>query len=77
MTVCEQMVLPEQIADIVIRQVTHDADGSQIRGKVPVFVSSIEDDGEDAESCHNQMLMPRLSALVDDDVHNQNSRQIP
>ena len=45
--------------------------------EVPIFVGSIEDDGDDAESCHDPMLISRLSAQIDGDVHKEDGRQIP
>ena len=70
-------MLSHHISYIIIRYVSHDSHWSEVWGKEPVFIGGIEEERDDTERNHNGMLMLCLSAQVDDNVHYQNSRQVP
>ena len=73
----KEMVLPHDIAQVVIRQSAEDADGGQVGQKLPVFVGGIEEKRGYAERDHDKMLVSRLATEVYRDMHDEYGRQIP
>ena len=71
------MFLPEYVTYIIIRYIAHESHWCQIWGKIVVFISCVEDDGDDAERYHDLIQIFGFSAQVDSNVHQEDGGDIP